>query len=74
MSKRKHNNHGNEGSNGNRSHHDYRPYWKRAHRDWRLYVVVFLMLAAMIIYMMTNDLAWGPDRQPEQPVPADVAE
>jgi len=74
MSKRKHNHHGNEGSNGNRPHHDHRPYWKRAHRDWRLYVVVFLMLAAMIIYLMTNDLVWGPRGESQPPVPADVGE
>ena len=74
MSKRKHNHHGNEGSNGNRPHDDHRPYWKRAHRDWRLYVVVFLMLAAMIIYLMTDDLAWGPPGEPQPPVPADVGE
>jgi hypothetical protein len=73
MSKRKHD-HGNEGSNDNRPHHDPQPYWKRAHRDWRVYVAVFLMLAAMIIYLMTNDLAWGPRSEPQPPVPADVGE
>jgi hypothetical protein len=73
MSKQKHN-HGNEGSSNDRPHHDHQPYWRRAHRDWRLYVVVFLMLAAMIIYLMTSDLAWRPGGGPQPPVPGDVAE
>ncbi len=34
------------------------PYWHRAHRDWRFLAVVFLMLAAITIYVMTGDLAW----------------
>jgi hypothetical protein len=34
------------------------PYWLRAHRDWRFWAVVFLMLAAMATYVFTNDLAW----------------
>jgi hypothetical protein len=48
--------------------HQGRPYWTRAHRDWRVWVGVVLMLAAMIIYLMTNDLAWGPHLQPRQPI------
>jgi len=36
------------------------PYWRRAHRDWRFLVVVFLMLAAMATYVMTGNLAWRP--------------
>jgi hypothetical protein len=43
------------------------PYWMRAHRDWRVWVGVVLMLAAMIIYLLTGDLAWRPRVQP-QPV------
>jgi hypothetical protein len=48
--------------------HQGRPYWTRAHRDWRVWVGVVLMLACMIIYLMTNDLAWGPHPQPRQPI------
>ena len=48
------------GPNGDSVHHGHRPYWKRAHRDWRLWGAVFLMLAAMIIYVMSNDLALWP--------------
>jgi hypothetical protein len=34
------------------------PYWLRAHRDWRFWAVVWLMLLAMATYVFTNDLAW----------------
>jgi hypothetical protein len=29
---------------------------------------MFLMLAAIIIYVMSDDLAWRPRNQPQQPV------
>jgi hypothetical protein len=54
--------------NGGSVNPGHRPYWTRAHRDWRVWVGVVLMLAAMIIYLMTNDLAWGPHTQPRQPI------
>ena len=40
-------------SNNNQSHV---PYWKRAHHDWKFWVVLVFMLAAMVIYVMTLDL------------------
>ena len=43
-----------------RSHHEHRPYWKRAHHDWRFWVALVLMLAAMFIYLMTDDLSFVP--------------
>ncbi len=36
------------------------PYWRRAHRDWRFISVVVLMLVAITIYLMTQDLSWLP--------------
>jgi hypothetical protein len=45
-----------------------RPYWKRMHQDWRVWVAVFLMLVAMGIYVMTENLAWSP--RGSQPPPA----
>ncbi len=47
------------------AHSDPRPYWKRAHRDWRFLAAVFLMLIGIAIYVVTNDLA-GPPRQQTQ--------
>jgi len=50
-----------------KDHHQHTgAYWKLAHRDWRLWVGVVLMLAAMIIYLMTDDLAWRPRIQSPQ--------
>ena len=43
-----------------RGHHEHRPYWKRAHHDWRFWVALVLMLAAMLIYVMTDDLSIVP--------------
>ena len=39
---------------------DRRPYWKRAHTDWRFWVALVLMFLAMGIYVATNDLSWRP--------------
>jgi hypothetical protein len=41
-----------------------RPYWKRAHRDWRVWVGLFFCLAAIIIYVLSEDLAWMPTGRP----------
>ena len=59
---------GNEGPERDPVHHDHRPYWKRAHHDWRFRVAVILMFAAMIIYVMSDDLALRPRSQPQQPL------
>jgi hypothetical protein len=59
--------HGNEGPDTGGVHHEAyhgkRPYWKRAHHDWRAWVVVFLMLAAITIYVLSDDLAFLPHLQ-----------
>jgi hypothetical protein len=54
--------------NGGSVYHGRPPYWTRAHRDWRVWVGVVLMLAAMIIYLMTDDLAWRPRIGPQPPL------
>ena len=59
---------GNEGPERDRVHHDHRPYWKSAHHDWRVWVGLFFMLAAITIYVMSNDLSFFPRGQPLQPV------
>ena len=46
---------------------DQRPYWKRAHRDWRVLVGLFFCLATIIIYVLSQDLAWMPGGRPRQP-------
>ncbi len=46
------------------------PWRKRAHKDWRLWVVVVLMLVAMVIYVTTMDESIRPGEAPRQVVPA----
>jgi hypothetical protein len=39
---------------------DQRPYWQRAHRDWRIWVALVSMPAPMKIYILSEDLAFLP--------------
>jgi hypothetical protein len=45
--------------------HSHRPRWKRVHHSWIFWVAVFLMLLAMITYVMTGGLFWGLRGQPK---------
>jgi len=38
-------------------------YWRFAHHDWRFWVGLILIFAAMFIYLMTEDLLWRPSPQ-----------
>ncbi|MFO0790163.1 MAG: hypothetical protein U0805_11980 [Pirellulales bacterium] len=52
-------------------HHGHNATPKRGlHRDWRLWAIVILMLAAIGIYVATNDEAIAPGVKPAPPVPA----
>lgn len=53
MSEINHNHHRLEDAAREHVHH---PYWKRMHRDWRVWVGVFLMLAAMTLFVMRRTL------------------
>ena len=64
--KRSHRHHGEHDHNN--AYQGQRPYWTRAHRDWKFWAALFLMFAAMIIYVMSDDLALRPRRQPQQPL------
>jgi hypothetical protein len=68
MTEIKHSHHRHEDPNSQSVHHGHGPYWKRAHRDWRFWVAFFMMLAAISIYVMSDDLAWWPRSQPRQPL------
>ena len=68
MSESNYGNPGNEGPERGPVHHDPPPYWKRAHHDWRFWGGLFLMLVAIIIYVMSYDLAWRPRSQLQQPL------
>ena len=69
MSKIKHNHHWHGGSDNDGINYGFhRPYWKHAHHDWRLWVAVIVMLVAMLTYVMSDDLAWRPRSQRQQPI------
>jgi hypothetical protein len=58
--------HGNEGPPRDSVHHhvphDGGPYWRRAHRDWRFWAGLILMLTAITVYVVTDNLAFVPHR------------
>ena len=64
--KRSHRNHGGHDPSGN--HEGQPPYWRRVHRDWKFWIALSLMLAAMAVYVMSDDLAIRPHRQMHQPM------
>jgi hypothetical protein len=59
-----------------RDHHanppegENRVAWRGAHKDWRLWAVVGLMLLAMLTYVMTMDEAVQPGGKVQDAVPA----
>lgn len=59
--------------NHNHGHHPHGHKPKSGlHKDWRLWLVVGLMLAAMAMYVYTNDEADPPGSTAPQP-PVDAA-
>jgi hypothetical protein len=60
MTESNYHHHGNEGPDSDRVHHGHLPYWKHAHHDWRFWIGLILMLVAITIYVMSDDLAFLP--------------
>src|SRR5271166_3624814 len=58
VAKTKHHHH--HGESGSESVGFHRPYWRSAHKDWRLWIAVGLMLIAMFTYIASGDLVWRP--------------
>jgi len=54
--------HGNEGPECEHAQHVDIPYWKRAHRSWWFWIGLLLMLTAITIYVLSDDLAFLPHR------------
>ena len=52
-------NHGRERDHGC----SHTPRWRRVHHSWIFWVAVFLMLLAIVTYVMTGDLFWALHRQ-----------
>ncbi len=65
MEESKHSQH-RHGPDHDRLRHAPHPYWTRAHRDWRLWIAVFIMLGAMMIYVLSDDLSVQPGRHSQQ--------
>jgi hypothetical protein len=63
MNKTKHGHQHNGGQNQEESH-PRSPYWRRVHHHWYFWVAMFLMLVAIVNYVMTEDLSWLPRSQP----------
>jgi len=57
MNEMKHDHHGREIVDGEHIPEEKHPYWRRAHRDWRFWVVMLMFVAAITLYVMTDDLA-----------------
>lgn len=57
---------------GHDKHHSGHPVpWsQRWHKDWRLWVVVVLMLVAMAVYVLSLDESIGPGGGEQPAVPA----
>ena len=52
---------------GQESSHSSNSYWKRAHRDWRFWVGVLLMSAAIAMYVMSENESLRFGRRSQQP-------
>jgi uncharacterized integral membrane protein len=59
-----------EGAKARDHAHPRHYFWRHAHRDWRVWTAVLLMLALMLVYVITNNLSHRPGQPPSQPMPA----
>jgi hypothetical protein len=50
---------------GHPRHH----FWRHAHRDWRVQLAVALMLLAIVVYVITDNLSLRPGKRPVAPTP-----
>jgi len=53
----------------NNDNSDTRPYWRRAHHDWRFWIAMVLMVAAISTYVVTQDLSFRPNGARVAPTP-----
>jgi len=59
-----------EGAKARDHAHPRHHFWRHAHRDWRVWFAVGLMLALMLVYVLTNNLSLRPGKRAIQPTPA----
>jgi hypothetical protein len=65
MHESKHNQHQQVAVDGEHVHHEDVAYWRRAHRDWRFWLGLFLMVVAITVFFMSVDLSLVPSSQPQ---------
>ncbi len=65
MHESKHNNHPDVVLDGQHVHQEIAPYWRRAHRDWRFWIGLVLMVVAITVYFMSDDLSLVPSSRPQ---------
>ncbi len=51
-------------------HHSHQPAWKRIHRSPFFWVAAVFIAAAMVVYVMTGNLATVPGQKAQPAVPA----
>jgi hypothetical protein len=64
MTETRHHHHPDEGPRPPSDHDASIPYWKRAHRDWRLWTAAFFVFVALAVYIVTVDLSLVPRVHP----------
>jgi hypothetical protein len=52
--------------------HPRHHFLRHAHRDWRVWTAVVLMIAMVLVYVMSDNLSLRPGRQARPPTPAAV--
>jgi len=60
--------HQHDGGHDQQEGHPPGPYGRGVHHRWYFWVGMLLMLMAIGTYVMTEDLAWVPRSQPQQPL------
>ena len=62
-----------EGANPRDHVHTRHHFLKHAHRDWRVWAAVGLMLALILVYEISDNLALRPGKRASQPTPEAIA-
>jgi hypothetical protein len=60
MPEGKHPDHHHDDTGPKAPHEQTPPYWKRAHKDWKFWVGVVFIAAAIVIYVLSLDLSTVP--------------
>jgi hypothetical protein len=60
MPEGKHPDHHHSETGPHEPHEQQLPYWKRAHKDWKFWVGVVFIAAAIVIYVLSLDLSTVP--------------